>query len=354
MNATLQCFCQIENLVNYFKFNRKVDDVIAANSLYDHNKNILTSSFKYLIEYLWPTIKEFEKKLYSQKRINSNNVSYAPYDFKEKISDMNPLFAGTQANDSKDLVNFIIMTLHQELNDNYTNNIVSINISEQYNRNKELMFQYFYQKFKEENKSIISDTFYAIYGSAIKCTNCNVIKYNYQTYFFLLFPLEEVRKFKVQQNNLNIQSINFVNIYDCFEYNNRIESMDGENQMYCNECRNNFRFLNKAFITNGPKILIILLNRGKGIQFDVKLEFYEQLNLMNFIDLKDTGVIYNLIGVVTHMGLSDASGHFIACCKSPIDERWYKYNDDYVTPILNIKKEIIDYAMPYILFYQKQ
>ena len=29
---------------------------------------------------------------------------------------MNPLFKGVAANDAKDLVNFIIMTLHEELN----------------------------------------------------------------------------------------------------------------------------------------------------------------------------------------------------------------------------------------------
>ena len=30
---------------------------------------------------------------------------------------MEPLFAGAQANDAKDLVNFIIMTLHNKLNE---------------------------------------------------------------------------------------------------------------------------------------------------------------------------------------------------------------------------------------------
>ena len=29
---------------------------------------------------------------------------------------MNPLFEGVQANDAKDLVNYLIMTLHEELN----------------------------------------------------------------------------------------------------------------------------------------------------------------------------------------------------------------------------------------------
>ena len=53
------------------------------------------------------------------------------------------------------------------------------------------------------------------------------------------------------------------------------------------------------------------------------------------------------------MGLSGATGHFIACCKSPINNMWYKYNDYLVTPIYNVKTEVVDYAMPYILFYQK-
>ena len=85
----------------------------------------------------------------------------------------------------------------------------------------------------------------------------------------------------------------------------------------------------------------------------MKLEFIEYLNLQNYFQMKDSGVNYKLIGVVTHMGLSGASGHFIACCRSPIDGKWYKYNDDLVSNIIDVKQEIIDYAMPYILFYQK-
>ena len=53
------------------------------------------------------------------------------------------------------------------------------------------------------------------------------------------------------------------------------------------------------------------------------------------------------------MGESGASGHFIAYCKSPINDIWYKYNDDLCLPVTNFQKEVIDYAMPYILFYQK-
>ena len=48
----------------------------------------------------------------NNKQINH----YAPRNFKEIISRMNPLFKGIAANDAKDLVNFLVMTLHDELN----------------------------------------------------------------------------------------------------------------------------------------------------------------------------------------------------------------------------------------------
>ena len=47
------------------------------------------------------------------------------------------------------------------------------------------------------------------------------------------------------------------------------------------------------------------------------------------------------------------SGHFIAYCKNPLDERWYQYNDSVINEVNDFKSEVIDYAMPYLLFYQK-
>ena len=98
-------------LVNYFKYKPYINEVI-TNYKYSDDKLCLTTSFKELVDNLWPSAN------YSNYHIhqNSNNKYYAPYNFKEKISQMESLFQGAQANDSKDLVNFIIMTLHEELN----------------------------------------------------------------------------------------------------------------------------------------------------------------------------------------------------------------------------------------------
>ena len=333
MNATLQCFCHIGKFVNFFKYSQQVLTIVK------NDKSNLTSSFKLLIEKLWPN--NYDES-YSQKY-------YSPEEFKSKISKMNPLFEGIAANDAKDLVNFIIMTLHQELNKAKKVNTPRNIILDQ--SNPQIMFNNFASNFINENQSIISDLFYGINCNMTQCCNCNSYIYNYQIYFFLVFPLEEVRKFK---NNNQMNFINQpVNIYDCFDYDRKVNYMFGENAMYCNSCKQNANCQMCTTLTTGPEILILLLNRGNGIEFNVKIIFPEELNLFNYIEYKNTGCIYKLIGVITHIGESGMGGHFIAYCKDPISQSWYKYNDAIVSEVQDFQNEVINFAMPYLLFYQK-
>ena len=360
MNATLQCFAHIEKFVNYFKYNPHLSKLKQKP-----NEIKLYTSFKLLIDNLWPD--------------DINNIKekyYAPYDFKKKISDMNPLFEGIAANDSKDLVNFIIMTLHEELNKAKVNNInneENIFIDQ---TNKQNVLQNFLQDFTSKNQSIISDLFYAMNCSITQCKNCKIKLYNYQIYFFIIFPLEEVRKFKLNNqlnfnynnNNNNILYNNFininnnnnfmlnkktVNIYDCFDFDKRVNLMSGSNAMYCNYCKTNQDCIMQTYLVAGPEILILLLNRGKGKEFDIKIDFYEEINLYNYIEYKDTGFKYKLIGVISHIGESGMGGHFIAYCKDPLSNVWNKYNDAIVTKVEDFQNEVINFAMPYLLFYQK-
>ena len=371
MNATLQCLCNIQKFVNYFKYNKYLKEKVKTDLLYTNNM-LLSSSFKLLIEELWPDRLYFNNNpnpIYNQlggfwnnnTYMNKKNESYAPKEFKKKISKMNPLFEGVAANDAKDLVNFLIMTLHDELNSAEKKNFANSAINQDQS-NQQLMFNLFSQDFINNNKSIISDLFYGVNYSIVQCQNCFHKSYNYQTYFFFVFPLEEVRIFKNQNNfnnnfnyNMNFNN-NEVNIYDCFLYDQKINYMMGQNAMYCNFCKNTTNTQMCTFLVFGPEIIIIILNRGKGIQFKVKINFVEELNLYNFIEHKETGVNYQLIGVITHLGGDGMDGHFIAYCKNPISNSWYQYNDSLVNEVnyANFKTEVIDYAMPYLLFYQKK
>ena len=88
--------------------------------------------------------------------------------------------------------------------------------------------------------------------------------------------------------------------------------------------------------------------------YKVNLDFTMKLDITNYVILKEnTRIIYNLYGVITHLGESGPNAHFVASCKSPIDGNWYRYNDALVSLITNIQSEVIDFGIPYILFYQK-
>ena len=345
MNATLQCFCNIPKFVNYFKYNKEIIQKI-KNDINSGN-NLLSSSFKLLIEKLWPD------------NFNKINNSYTPMEFKKKISKMNLLFKDNAVNDARDLINFLINTLHNELNKAVKKNIINIGINED-GSNKQLMFNLFCQDFINNNKSIISDLFFGVNCKIYQCQNCMVKSYIYHAYFFFEFPLEEVIKFK-KQNILNYNynydmnfNKNIININECFLYDQRINYMTSENAIYCKFCRKTSNHTMSTLISFGPEIIIIILNRGKGFQYNVKINFDEELHLDKFIEYKETGFNYKLIGVISYLGESEMR-HFIAYCKNPITNTWYKFNDSFVSEVRdsNFKTKAIDFAMPYVLFYQK-
>ena len=192
MNSTLQCFCHISKFVEFFKYNSYAIDDIRK----DKEKKTLTSSFRLLIENLWPN-----------NHITTNKY-YSPNEFKDKISKLNPLFEGKAANDSKDLINLIIMKLHEELNqikqNNKRNNFQKM---AQDQKNGELMYHNFKNSFYKNNKSIIKDLFYGINSSKARCLNCSNISYNYYIYTFLVFSLEEVLKYKTNKYTIFYQKI---------------------------------------------------------------------------------------------------------------------------------------------------
>ena len=503
MNATVQCFGQIEEFALFFKFDDKVNQSIEKCK--NEGKKCLSSSFKTLIDKIWPN---------EAMGAESKNRHFPPNEFRQKIADMNPLFVNNQANDAKDLVNFIIMTLHEELNIPNKNNNINLMIQNQQDENE--VFNVFLQDYNNNFRSKISELFYAIQKTSTTCKLCNKPQYNFQAYFFLVFPLEEVKKYifnKIntpqnmnninnplinnnnmminnfqgmnmnmnminngfnfmnnmnnmnnfnmnnincmngmnnnmcnmfnnnanfnngmnnnfnnmnnmimpiqfpmlnlgqnfntgniinnnnnsnfnmfdnnnfnmfnnnnnnlgmvpqynlkpsmqnifpQQINNNIQKLqklnnNIVEILDCFEYNQKVDLFTGKDKIYCNNCGNMAEAYYQSFLTTAPKILILLLNRGVGIQFKIKLEFTTILDLTNYISEKNgsKNIKYKLIGVITHIGENGASGHFIAHCLSPIDDKWYTYNDAIVNETDNFQRNIIDLGMPYLLFYKR-
>ena len=274
------------------------------------------------------------------------------------IEKMNPLFKLDQAGDSKDFIIFILEQIHKELKDpinTFNNNINPIGPLNQYDKNN--AFNHFFSEFRQEC-SIISDIFFGFTETTNICVNCKNIYnsqgmqspvcYNYQIFNCLIFPLEEVKNMKNNQNqnqyyqNFQMNQNNCVTIYDCFNYNQKSEYFTGENRNYCNVCKQLYDSIYTSNIFVSPNVLVLILNRGKGNIFNVKLEFSETIDITQYVLQRDNPqIIYNLYGVITHIGQSGPNAHFMAACKSPVDNHWYRYNDAIVSPINDIPNYII-------------
>ena len=327
MNATIQCLCHILNIKNYFK-NRK----LVFNDI-NNKKCPLTKEFYKLINSLW-------KISYKGKKY------FTPKDFKNIISQLNPLFQGIAANDSKDLIIFIYETMHNEIN--RPNHYEEVNSS---NIDKDLLL--FRSNYYSKNSSFLIETFYFEQQSEIKCLSCSFSKISYNISNILIFPLEKVREYIAQIKTEGFASVTLEN---CFENYQVEEKLIGQNQIYCNNCRklSNATTGNKIFTS--PEVLTIILNRGKGLEFDVNFEYPLNLDIDKFIiDKSQRNNKYELICVLTHLGPSGMAGHFIAFCKSPVDQNWYCYNDASVSQCDDPRYQKNDEieGIPYVLFYQK-
>ena len=229
MNSTLQALSNTNDLTEYFL------------NQYKYDKNDLTKIMA----------NEFYKLLLSLWDKDKKEGSFSPNDFKETLSEQNDLFKGINANDSKDLINYLLEEFHKELNNPDTTpknqNIIENQLNEMYT------FNLFSQDFQRNYKSIISDLFYGVLETKNQCKGCNYIKFNFQVYSFLEFPLEQVNNFCFQ-NGRRMALVNNdgtnpdVNLYECFDYYQKIEVMSGDNQMYCNICKIKMLYIVQFYI----------------------------------------------------------------------------------------------------------
>jgi len=331
MNASLQCLSNTKELTEYFLKDYKEKD---------KSKQIMSHEYHRVLRHLWDE--------------NSKEKAYSPNSFKEVLSKENPLFAGIAANDSKDFINFLIERLHQELNNINKDNNVTDSWMRINQANEMEVLKGFLQDFNTTFNSPISKLFYGISETKSQCQGCTIIKYNFQVYSFLEFPLQQVNQYYFNNGKRPLFTNDGrnpdVDLYECFEYNRKIDLMTGDNQMYCNICNRQCNSTYTTSLYSGPNYLILHLNRGKGAVYECNVIFPEKLNLFNYITYNQEGTLYELNAVICHLGPSSMSGHFVAYCRNRMDKQWYLYNDGLVN--LCTREQQYKDGMPYILFYR--
>ena len=299
--ATLQCFVNIEQLNKYFLSKENETKIC---------KNRLSKEFLEII-----------KNINESENIKENILS----NFKKLKDEMNS-FKIIRDNNPKDLILFLIETMHNELN-----NVKKFNKHNEDKSNKYDINKYFenYEKYFIKNfQSIFSDLFYGIYDTQVKHINSgyiyNPISHKINYFNILIFSLEEIKKFK----NIVLKETP-ITLNKCFEYYVRNESII-KNNLKTNIINNNKdeNVISHKEILRTPKILIINLISKNESQINFLLE--KEIIIRRFVHYKNYGYKYDLIGIISKQILTEKNGNYISFYKNYKNLKWYKCDNSVV------------------------
>lgn len=249
-------------------------------------------------------------------------------------------FKGYQQHDSHECLVFILDLLHQSISTSG-----GVIISQGLNEISRKPYEAWDSFLKHGGESIVTQLFYGLQQTLVKCSECDNVfpKYDPYSYLSLSFPNELISNRKIL-------------ITDLLDYYVQIESMKGDNQYYCDSCKKKTDARKNQMLWSLPEVLIIQLKRFElNKKIDTVVDFPLQLDMQNYVvpEVKSQNTKYELYATVNHYGAL-GGGHYIATCKSINPQnnssRWVRFDDADFT---EIDENSLINPTAYILFYQK-
>ena len=358
MNATLQCLLHVNELITYFIEEYPKDQQLLAkiNNDVASGGDISRAFYNLVIgvnenSELVMSKKNLKQKTKKKSGFNilgvfgfdndyddsSYDRAFAPTDFKRTLGIHNPQFKKFEANDSKDLILYLLQTMHEELN--YYGNINKRlkYIPNQYNIYE--TYNHFITNYNTNNFSKISLLFYGTYQNTTTCLVCHKKLYNFQKFEFISFGMYYYHKHKF-------------NILNGFQDNANPTILKGDNKFLCNNCKKLQDAKTECKIFEPPLKLLINLDYGKNKKYQPSsIEFDEEIDITKFVEFDYKQKIrYRIIGVCTHYGHSGSYGHYVAFCRNTQTDTWYEFNDSFCS---ECNKREIYRGSPYLLLYER-
>ena len=339
MNATLQCLLHVSPLISYFiRVYPKDKDKLEKLNESIFSKGKISEAFFEIIKSISEAGKNKKNTQNNPyQNYNKSNDAVSPEIFQKTVGKYNPQFQNLEANDSKDLILYLLQVMHQELN-YYTKKNAFTGYPNQFDRNN--TFLAFINSYDATNFSIISDLFYGTSENTTKCLSCEKFIYNFQKFEFLSFG---VLKYENKEFNL----------YNGFDDYIKIDRLAGDNQYYCNYCKKLCDADIYTKIFKPPKNLLINIDYGKNKKYMPKfIKYDDEIDITKYLnDYSGKPIRYKILGICSHFGDSGSYGHYIAFCRNKQNSKWYKFNDAMVSECGT--EEIKRSGNPYLLLYEK-
>jgi ubiquitin C-terminal hydrolase len=321
------------------------------------------------------------------KLMMSDNIVVEPREFKSVVGSHNQLFNGFSQNDSQELMNCVIDTIHEELKSSVIVNYFDVpdgvvkfrqqvkeiqkNIKESEGDMKmKLMNRYrdyldthmeeytvnssleYWERFIKKSHSIVRDIFTGMSYISTKCNDCRFTTLMFEPFIMLTLPIPESR--------------NSADISDCLKTYASTVQLTGKDKYQCDNCKDLKDAEQSTYLWETPEILIVHLKRFITKQYGNSIRTEKNGTMITYplqdLDITPTISPYNrngnykyeLYGVVRQHG-SLGGGHYTAVCKNSINNKWYEFDDSHVAhiPDAKVKDEVITQSA-YILFYKVQ
>lgn len=229
-------------------------------------------------------------------------------------------------------------------------------------------------------RSIITTIFDGKLLSSVQCLTCNRVSNTVETYQDLSIPIPS----KEDLGHMHTQGVFScspsmyndtswlthawswlkswfvgpdIQLQDCLSAFFTHDELKGDNMYSCGRCKKLRNGVKYSRVHVLPEVLCVHLKRFRHeLYFSSKINTYisfplYDLDMQQFIS-KDCAKSnfsskYNLSALISHFG-SVGGGHYIAYAKNCVDNKWYEFNDSFVS---EVSETTVANAEAYVLFY---
>ncbi|KAI8335251.1 hypothetical protein EDC96DRAFT_524961 [Choanephora cucurbitarum] len=263
----------------------------------------------------------------------------APINFINKVKKENELFRSSMHQDAHEFLNYLLNTIAEDVQ-KYQQKITE-DLDKKENSSDSNSSQG-----NDPKNTWVHQLFEGIFSNETKCLSCETITSRDECFMDLSIDVEM---------NSSITS--------CLKQFSASETLCHKNKYFCDVCSGLQEAERRMKIKKLPNILALHLKRfkyqeqlQKYIKLTYRVVFPFELRLFNTSDdTEDADRMYELWGIVVHIGSGPHHGHYVSIIKS--HGQWMLFDDDVVTPIQeeDIQKYFSDLpgsGSGYVLFYQ--
>ena len=174
MNSALQCLSNTTELTKYFLYGLFQGEVNYKNALGTQGR--LVKAYSKLMTEMWV----------------DDGDRTAPWDVKKAIGAVAQQFQGFAQQDSYELFNYLVDTLHEDLNRVIEKPYIEQKDSD--GRPDEVVSQEHWEAFTARNKSVIVDLMYGQLKSKLRCYECDTISNTFDPFLALSIPIPKPSK----------------------------------------------------------------------------------------------------------------------------------------------------------------